>query len=238
MGKGIFVTGTDTGVGKTLVTAGIAAVLKKRGIDVGVMKPVESGCVRQDGHLLTHDAAFLKEMSGSQDEMEAVNIYALESPLAPAIAAEIEGVEIRPQAIKDAYQRLASRHSLVLVEGAGGLLVPLTGDYLVADLVRDLGLPILLVATAHLGTINHTLLTLRYAEREGIPALGMVVNHTSRENGLAASLNPSALRRWARAPVIGVMPFLSSPDRGTIESAVEANLDLGLIERWLRGKPG
>src|SRR4030042_4169582 len=127
MAKGIFVTGTDTGVGKTLVAGGLPALFRENGIDVGVMKPVESGCPRENGILVPKDALFLKEMSGCQDGLDLINPYALEHPLAPALAADLERVEIRLEVIQEAYSILASRHNLVLVEGAGGVVCPVPG---------------------------------------------------------------------------------------------------------------
>lgn len=229
MGKGIFVTGTDTGVGKTMVAGGIAAALRERGVDVGVMKPVETGCVLKDGRCVPEDALFLKEMAQCQDEMELVNPYAFEEALTPALAAERAGVKIGLKRIKSAFATLLKRHEVVLVEGAGGLLVPLWKDKLMADLAGELGLPLLVVARASLGTINHTLLTLYYARREGIPVLGLVINHTSPAAGLAESLNPEALCRWGRVPLLGVIPFLGMSSRESIRQAIADCLDLNSL---------
>lgn len=222
-------------MGKTLVTGGLAALLRESGIDVGVMKPAESGCRRENGALVPEDALSLKEMSCCQDELRLINPYALEHPLAPALAAELEDVDIRLEAIREAYFTLTSRHELVLIEGAGGMLVPLNSRYLMADLAKELGgLPLLIVARALLGTINHTLLTLYYARQEGLDVLGIVMNHTVPQYGLAESLNPGALQRWGRAPFLGSLPFLPSTDRESIKQAVRENLDLKPVMTWLR----
>lgn len=232
-GKGIFVTGTDTGVGKTLVSGGLAAVLREKGVDVGVMKPVESGCSRKNGKLQPEDALFLREMAGSQDEMELVNIYALEHPLAPAIAAKMERVEIKKAAILEALKILLLRHEFVIVEGVGGLLVPLYDNYFVAHLVKDMNLPLLIVARASLGTINHTLLTLSYARQIGLSVTGLVMNRASASTGevedspwRADALNPSAIKRWAKAPLLGVMPFIPDISKPSVMEAVRNNLNL------------
>jgi len=238
MGKGIFITGTDTGVGKTMVAGGLAALLIENGIDVGVMKPVESGCRRENGILIPEDAIFLKEMSGSGDELQLINPYPLEHPLAPAMAAELEGVEIRLEVIREAYLTLTSRHELVLVEGAGGMLVPLTFHFFMADLARELGrLPLLLVTRAQLGTINHTLLTLYYARRERMEVMGIVMNHTSPTYGLAESLNLGALQQWGEAPYLSHLPFLPNTDKEIIKKAIQANLDLDPVKTYLRRSP-
>ena len=235
MTKGIFITGTDTGVGKTLVSGGIAALLRESGMDVGVMKPIESGCRRENGVLIPEDALFLREMSGCGDELRLINPYALEHPLAPALAADLEGIEIRLEVIRGAFITLASRHEWILVEGAGGMLVPLAPHFFMADLARGLGgLPILLVTRASLGTLNHTLLTLYYARREEMEVMGLVMNHTSAKYGLAEFLNPEGLRRWGEVPYLGHLPFLSNTDKEEIKRAIEANLDLDLLKTRLR----
>lgn len=229
MRNGIFITGTDTGVGKTLVAGGMAAVLKERGVDVGVMKPVETGCPRKGGKSFGEDALFLKEMAQCQDEMELINPYALEEPLTPALAAERAGIEIDLGHIKSAFKTLLARHELVLVEGAGGLLSPLWKDLVMADLAKELGLPLLIVSRASLGTINHTLLALYYARKEGIPVLGVVINHTMPVHGLAESLNLEALRRWGKVRVLGVIPFLEQVSKQFVKQAIEQCLDLNSL---------
>lgn len=234
MAKGLFITGTDTGVGKTWVGAGLTALFKERGFDIGVMKPVESGCRRENGRLIPEDATLLKEMARSQDELDIINPYALEYALAPALAAEREGVEIRIEVIKGAYDLLTSRHDVMIVEGAGGLLAPLFGDYFMADLAKEWGLPLLIVTGAKLGIINHTLLTLHCARQRGIPVLGIVMNHTTNLKGLAESLNPTALKRWAGAPFLGTIPFLPSFTKNAIKTAVENNINFEIIEDLFR----
>lgn len=235
MAKGIFVTGTDTGVGKTLVAGGLAALFRENGIDAGVMKPVESGCRHQDGVLVREDALLLKEMSGCQDELDLINPYAFKNPLAPALAAELEGVEIRLDIIREAYSTLTSRHELVVVEGAGGMLVPITQDLFMADLVKSLGgLPLLIVTRALLGTINHTLLTLDYSRKEGMKVLGVVMNQTSPECGLAESLNEGALRRWAKTPFLGSVPFLINMEKEHIKRTIKQKINLDPVMTWLK----
>jgi dethiobiotin synthetase len=233
MAKGLFITGTDTGVGKTLVGAGLLALFKDRGFDVGVMKPVESGCRLENGRLIPEDATLLKEAAESQDDLDIINPYALKAPLAPALAAEREGIEIRLEKIVKAYEILISRHDIVIVEGAGGFLAPLFEDYFMADLAKEWGLPLLVVTEAKLGAINHTLLTLANARGREMSVLGIVMNHTTTPESLAESLNASALRRWAEAPFLGAIPFLPGFDIEAVKTAIETNLNLEPIEDFL-----
>jgi len=139
--KGFFITGTDTGVGKTFVTAGIAAVLKEKGIDVGVMKPVETGCNEKSGKLEPQDAISLKNAAGVNDDIDLINPYRFKAALAPSIASKLEGKVVDLNRIKECYEVLLSKHQLMLVEGAGGVLVPLNEGETVADLVSSSNCP-------------------------------------------------------------------------------------------------
>jgi len=150
--KGIFITGTDTGVGKTIVAAGIARYLHDRGIRVGVLKPVTSGALEADGRLVSEDAELLRWAARSTAPAGDTAPYVLRDPLAPSEAARRDGVAISRNRIREAFDRLAGRHDFLIVEGAGGLLVPLADDLLVADLAKHLELPLLIVARPDLGT--------------------------------------------------------------------------------------
>jgi len=234
MGKGIFFTGTDTGVGKTLVGGGLAALLREKGIDVGVMKPVESGCRRENGKLIPSDALFLREMAACKDDLSLINPYALEPPLSPAQAAELENIEIKLDVIREAYEKLSSRHDVVLVEGAGGLMTPLNAKYFMADLPRELGgLGVLVVSRNVLGTISQTLLTVSYAKTAAIDVFGVILNRTVRENEPANEHNENAIRRWVPVPFLGSIPYLANLDRETILRAMRNNVNIEPLLRYL-----
>lgn len=182
---GVFITGTDTGVGKTVVTAMLAVGLKKLGIDVGVMKPIASGAVDTADGPASADALFLKRCSGVVDLLCEINPVLLRAPIAPAAAARFEGTPIDVAAIEAGYRTLSARHSLVLVEGAGGLMTPIADQYLMRDLARDLAIPCLVVARAGLGTVNHTALTIEALRSAGIPILGVVIGNVPEQSGPA-----------------------------------------------------
>ncbi|MBI2954630.1 MAG: dethiobiotin synthase [Chloroflexi bacterium] len=211
--RGLFVTGTDTGVGKTVVAGALGALFRLRGVDVGVMKPVQSGGVREGGHLFSEDSRFLRKAAGVDDDPALVNPYCLEPPASPNVAASISGVQIDLNVITTAFQKLTSLHELLIVEGAGGLLVPITDDFLMADLVVALGLPLVVVARPNLGTINHALLTLRYAQHLGIKTIGTVINgYREEEAGIPEKTSPAIIERLSGVPIIGTLPYLSSVD--------------------------
>lgn len=207
MSQGLFIAGTDTGVGKTFVAGGIAAALGKKGVNVGVFKPFESGTA--GGH---SDYKYLKEMSGSKDPDDWICPYRFEEALAPAVAAERAGIEIDWCRVTDCFESIATRHDFVIVEGAGGLLVPLVPGKTNIDLIRECELPVLLVARLGLGTINHTLLSLECLQNRKIPCLGVVLNQTTEGGGVAEETNPGILARLAEVPVLGVIPFMKEMD--------------------------
>ena len=227
--RGLFITGTDTGVGKTIVTGGLAAILRARGVAVGVMKPAETGCALADGNLIPSDAAFLRTMSGVQDPLETVVPYRFREPLAPAVAAEREGAHISTPKLVEHFEKIAARYDFTLVEGAGGLLVPLNAEYLILDLIKLLKLPILIVARADLGTINHTLLTVRCARHEKVPIAGIVLNTLSSKRSMAAKNNRNVIAGLTDVPVWGVLPF--HKDAIPCESSKEKIVEL--IEKHL-----
>jgi dethiobiotin synthetase len=206
-GKAIFITGTDTGVGKTVVAAGLAACLRARGLAVGVMKPLESGCPSRGGSLIPRDGSFLKRMARCPEPLERIVPFRLRHALAPGVAAEMEGVEVDLGRIAGIYRDFMRRYQVTILEGAGGLLVPVAAGALMADLIRLLSTPVVVVTRADLGTINHTLLTLEHLAREGIPVLGWIMNHTRRCADSASRTNPRVVSSYAGAPMLGLIPY-------------------------------
>lgn len=227
MGKGIFITGTDTGVGKTIVSSTLAYLLRMRGVNVGVMKPVTSGCREAAGRLVSDDALLLCRSAGVAGDNDTMP-YLLREPLAPAEAARIDGVTIEFARIREAYQRLAASHDFVIVEGAGGLMVPLAGGLLVADLARELELPLLVVARPNLGTINHTVLTCFSAQQMGLSVAGVVINNYPDAPGLAERSAPHHIGSLCGAPILGLWPHHGGDNEmETVE----------FLAGWLAGQP-
>ena len=221
--RGVFVTGTDTGVGKTVIACGLARALRQKGIDVGVMKPCETG-VGPDGPL---DALALRSAAGVNDPIEVICPHSFALPAAPSVAAQVEGRVVDLARIRVASKALAARHEFLLVEGAGGWLVPITPEFAMADLAAELGLPVLVVARASLGTINHTLLTVEAIERRGIPLAGVVVNHAGGILSGADARNLHALRGALGTKLLGEVPPLAEPGRDPLGSLADRILQLG-----------
>ncbi len=208
MAEGVFITGTDTEVGKTLIAAGLVVALQDLGIDVGVMKPLESGALFFESAPIPRDAFYLREIAGVQDDLGLVNPYCFQAPLAPGVAAEQEGVEVDLQRIKEAYEELKGRHQFMVVEGAGGLLVPIAKGTLLPELIKLLDLPLLVVARSFLGTINHALLTLSYCQREGLEVIGTVINKSNPDADPAEESNPQYITHFGTVPLWGSFPYL------------------------------
>jgi dethiobiotin synthetase len=219
---GLFITGTDTHVGKTIITAGLAAYLRQCGTSTGVMKPVESGCI---SGAPTSDSSYLKKISQSPDDLDLINTYAFQAPLAPGLAAELEGVEISFDKMIAGFRHLELLHPWVLVEGAGGVTVSLTQEKMVSDLIQEMGIPVLVVAKMQLGTINHTLLTLEFLAHRKISIAGVVFNCHRNKLDLSAQYNLSTLQQWTTVPVWGVVDFISKvQDREEVIDKIKAGI--------------
>jgi dethiobiotin synthetase len=198
-GPGLFISGTDTGVGKTFVACRLAELGVTAGWRVGVLKPAESG---RGG-----DAAALRRAAGSRHPLALVRPYAFKRPLAPAVAAAKEGKRVRLAVVKAAYAAVAADSDWTLVEGAGGLLVPYAPGLDGAGLAKALGLPLLLVARAGLGTINHSLLSLEAARARGLRVLGVLLNGRARPGDPSVASNAAQIRRLGRVPVWNSAPW-------------------------------
>ena len=209
--RAIFVTGTDTGVGKTIVAATLARLLRMKGISVGVMKPVTSGCHEESGLLVSDDARLLCQAAGTK-LCDDVAPYRLREAIAPADAARLDGVRIDFSHIKSAFERLAAAYNYVIVEGAGGLMVPLCGGLLVADLAIELELPLLVVARPGLGTINHTVLTCYAARQLGLQVAGVIINGMPESPGLAEQMASHQIGSLSGTSVLGIWPERNEVD--------------------------
>lgn len=212
MHKGIFITGTDTGVGKTYITIGLLRALQNMGFNVCPMKPVETGCGTFNGRLVPEDALKLVCAVEADEPLKLINPYRFKQPLSPAVAAELEGAVIRKQDIISAYKQLSKKYDITIVEGAGGIMVPVYRKYLFLDLIKDLNLPVIIVARSVLGTINHTLLTIEAARSKGLRILGVIINHSSKiKDDLSVRTNPDVIEKLGGMPLLGIVPYMKDP---------------------------
>jgi len=229
--KQYFVTGTDTGVGKTTVACAILAAARARGLRVDAIKPVETGCpVDEQGRMMPLDASALARAThGDETQARALNVY--RHPLAPSVAADYEGMPVDIELIEAGLQTLRrSRPDLLLMEGAGGLLVPLTDDLDMAGLARLFALPLLVVARDGLGTINHTLLTLEVARHRSIEVAGVILSASAAGTPARdAERNALEISRRGAARVLGILPHQKDLAPAALARAAETSLDLAAI---------
>jgi len=207
MTAGYFITGTDTGVGKTVVAGALAAVLRRRGVDVGVMKPVATGCERRREGLVSPDAEFLAKAADAPEPLEEICPVRFAEPLAPTVAAARAGREVDLHPAWTAWQRLRRAHDVMVVEGIGGALCPVTPRQTAADLARRFNLPVLVVARPGLGTINQTAMTVEVLRSRRLAVAGIVINRYNRDTEDVAELtNPDEIQRVTGAAVLGLVP--------------------------------
>ena len=209
--KGYFISGTDTGIGKTVVTACLLAFYRKHSINTGIMKPIETGVDPSSSSEANSDAKFLLMVSGNLDTLEEVCPIRLKPTAAPLQAARMQDQPLNIDSILEQFHKLQRKYDQVLVEGIGGLLVPLKVDYLISDLIKEMQLPLIIVSSFSLGTLNHTLLTLKAAQLASIEIAGIILNHSENRPLNGIELGQKALiEELSGVPVIGQCPFISS----------------------------
>ena len=218
--RGFFITGTDTGVGKTLVCCALLHGFRARGKSVIGMKPVAAGAVRGPEGLINEDVVRLRAASNVDAALKLINPYCFEAPIAPHLAAEQAGVVIELSTIASAFRQLAAAADLVLVEGVGGFCVPLNRGEDSADLARCLGLPVILVVGMRLGCLNHALLTVQAMHAKGLKFAGWIANRVDPEM-MAAERNVAALAARLPAPLLVDIDFTPQPDPQHIAALLE-----------------
>jgi dethiobiotin synthetase len=217
--NGVFVTGTDTGVGKSLVSAALLLGLRDSAVRAVGMKPVASGCELTPEGLRNADAQLLRRHSEGATAYDDVNPYAFEPAIAPHIAAAEAGVEIHIAPIAAALQRLRLAADFVVMEGVGGWMAPLSGSLMQADLVQHFKLPVVLVVGLRLGCINHALLSARAIAADGCRLIGWIGN-TIDPAMQRVQKNVAALKSKIAAPCLGVLPYSSAADAQQLASAL------------------
>lgn len=234
MSQGVLVVGTDTEVGKTIVCAALVSTLRKQGLDCGYVKPLASGCLPSEHGPMSPDAALVKRLARLPGPAASLTPVCLGPALAPLPAARLQGVEIDLAQVAESCRQAMETHAFTVVEGVGGLLVPITPNTTLLDLARMLDLPVLVVGRAGLGTINHTLLTIEALRNSGLAVLGFVFSAVDPQTGDDPSMadNPSLVTEFSGAPHLGTLPHLGPEENLTAEAVIHAareNLDLELL---------
>jgi len=235
--NGLFVTGTDTGVGKTVVAAGLVKLARNKGLRALAVKPVETGCTVRDGQLYPEDGAFLHQASDGDLTLDECVPFRFSLPASPARAAAAVGSGLHVEDLKEHVLALAEDADLTVVEGAGGLMVPIQGNLMMIDLVEQIGFPTIIVGRTGLGTINHSLLTLNALEQRSLEPLGIVLSCSAPDSGPEEQFTQSDLSRLAQTVPVLVLPYLSpdlKSDPARIAETMEAVWPQEMLGRWLR----
>lgn len=232
--RGLFVVGTDTGVGKTILTAALTAALRAENRNVGIWKPVQSGKLLGSG---VTDAERLLLYTNLKEQPEAVATFTFEASLAPLLAAKQAGVTITLQGLLEAGEELLHRYESLLIEGAGGAAVPLTDESLMVDFMAELRIPALIVARSGLGTINHTLLTISCLQQHGVPIIGFICNQgepVDLKVDPSVATNAMVIERYSGIPFLGHFPCLKNViNTATLIDAVRESIQLETIRQAL-----
>ena len=228
--RGIFITGTDTNVGKTMVAAALAWLIRKKGIDVGVMKPFATSQKVFSKKYKSIDTATLAEAANVSDQDEEINPFFYQVPAAPIMAARI--VNQNPPSILaavKAFNKLASKHNFMIVEGIGGIMVPLTIEAYVADLARALKLPVIIVARATIGTLNHIVLTIKICRYYGLNVQGIIVNRMPERPGIVERYLVPTIEELTDVQVLSIIPTIKNITYEKLGSFIKKSLNLDRI---------
>ncbi|WBW99516.1 dethiobiotin synthase [Oceanirhabdus sp. W0125-5] len=212
MKSGIFISGTDTDVGKSVVSAMLLYMLRENGINACYFKAALSGAMRVGDNLIPGDGRFVLEVAGIKEKYDRIIPHIYETPVSPHLAGRIECDKVRPEKVISIYNELKKDYDYILVEGAGGLIVPLNDQgYMTKDLINDLDLDVILVSRAGVGTINHTSLSMEYAKNVGINIKGIILNGYSRDN-IAHVDNAEIIEKLNDTKIIMKIPKLTGVD--------------------------
>ncbi|MGA2915768.1 MAG: dethiobiotin synthase [Sedimentisphaerales bacterium] len=206
--NGLFITGTDTGVGKTLIAGAITKILLQKGENIGVFKPVASGCKKIKQRLISEDAKFLAHCAKSEFALDIINPVAFKVPAAPFACEKAENKKVDLRKIAAAYKQICQKSDFVIIEGIGGIKVPITKNVNVLSLAKAFNLPVVIVARSKLGTINHTLLTIGAVRRAGLLLAGVIINgYDEKTKDVAEKTNAEIIKKLGRVKIIAVVPF-------------------------------
>lgn len=232
--KGLFITGTDTGVGKSVVAAGLVRLARRAGLRAAGVKPVETGCVSRSGELYPEDGAFLTAASENELTLDQVTPFRFSLPASPARAAAMEGRKLNLSALVEHVISLEDYADFLVVEGAGGLMVPIQEDLMMIDLAERIGYPVLLVGRSRLGTLNHTLLSVHALRARNIKIAGIVLSCSFPDLGPEEEFTPRDLARLAKGIPVALLPFLNaeaSKNPDAIADLMESILPGDLVPR-------
>ena len=223
---GLFITATDTEVGKTIIAGAIADWFRRRARRVGVLKPVASGCVKRREGLVSEDAEFLAHCADARFPLDLICPNRYFEPLAPSVAADRAGVAVDFGAVQRSIDLMSASSDVMIVEGAGGVMTPLSATVSVLDVMEQLKLPVVIVARPGLGTVNHTVLTVDAVRARGLKVVGVVINRYPPDRaGVVEETNPALVEKWAKVPVLTLVPDVDAGITDRLPADVVAAID-------------
>jgi len=221
-----FITGTDTDVGKTYVTAGLAVTLRKMGINVGVMKPFAAGTAQRNG-FKSEDVEILSNAAKVDDPESLVNPQFFPIPASPYTAYKKLKIKPKVSTVLTNFKKLSKIHDLILVEGMGGLMTPILKNYFIASLIKDMNIPTVIVASSRIGTVNHTLMTCIMCKKYKILIKGIIINDF--ENGYSIPQLKKDLEDLTGVKVLGSIPFIKNMSDASLNRIFKKNLDVNRL---------
>lgn len=223
----LFISGTDTDVGKTYITAGLGVTLRKMGIDVGVMKPFAAGTPQKKGYK-SEDVVILSRAAQACDPEKLVNPQFFPIPASPYTAWKNLKIKPKINSVLSSFRKLSKLHSMLLVEGMGGVMTPILKDYFVTDLIRDMKIPTVIVTRTKVGTVNHTLMTVRMCQKYKIPITGIIINDFDSDGYRVKELTRD-LKNLTGVPILGSIPFIKDMSDSSMYKIFKKNLNMKLI---------
>lgn len=224
--KSIFITGTDTDVGKTYITAGIAVTLRKMGIDVGVMKPFAAGIAQKTG-FKSEDIEILSKAAQVNDPEKLVNPQFFPISASPYTAWKKLKIKPKIPTILQSFRKLSNLHEMLLVEGMGGVMTPILNNYYITNLIKEMKIPTIIIARSKVGTVNHTIMTVKSCEKFKIPIKGIIINNFDK--GYSIKQLKNDLEGLTGVPVLGSIPFLKDLSDVSLYRIFKKNIDFKSI---------
>jgi dethiobiotin synthetase len=225
--KSLFITGTDTDVGKTYITAGLTVTLRKMGVDVGIMKPFAAGTPQKKG-FKSEDVEILANAAQVNDSESLLNPQYFPIPASPYTAWKNLKVKPKINTILSSFKKLSKKHSMILVEGMGGIMTPILKDYFVTNLIKSMKIPAILVTRTKVGTINHTIMTVKMCEKYKIPIKGIIINDFDSDGYKSKELTRD-LKNLTGVSVLGTIPFIKDLSDDSLYRIFKKNLDFKLL---------
>jgi len=225
--KSLFITGTDTDVGKTYITAGLAVVIRKMGIDVGVMKPFAAGTAQKKGYK-SEDIVIISKAAQACDPEKLVNPQFFPIPASPYTAWKNLKIKPKISTILTSFKKLSKLHDVLLVEGMGGIMTPILKNYFVTDLIKDMKIPTVIVTRSRIGTVNHTIMTVKMCEKYKIPVKGIIINDFDSDGYKTKELTRD-FKNLTGVPILGSIPFIKDLSDASLYRIFKKSLNLKLL---------